>query len=307
MENNYHETRKYRCLVENEHFLSEELYLTMCGVEACLPGKGFGPVVREGYHLHVIISGRGCLEVEGCHTELHAGQMFIEKPGEMTFYHADLEAPWAYCWMTFRGSRAAALVKTIGFEDGLNSIDCNIDPMRFYRVAERLLSHPEPTLSACFRRYSLLNEYIALMLESASAGQKNRSNPLLRGGADYMDYARDYIRLNYAAISVADVASHLGISRSHLARLFKKNMDCSPNDYLKYMRMVRGAWLLTNTGLSIQEVSSSVGYEDQLTFSKAFKKVYGVSPKYYREMPPEDRRVLKGIGNTTDGDGDIET
>ena len=33
---------------------------------------------------------------------------------------------------------------------------------------------------------------------------------------------------------------------------------------------------------SVKEISMSVGYEDQLTFSKAFKKKFGMSPKNYR-------------------------
>lgn len=41
---------------------------------------------------------------------------------------------------------------------------------------------------------------------------------------------------------------------------------------------------LENSQNSIQEISISVGYTDTFTFSKAFKKYSGFSPKGYRQM-----------------------
>ena len=306
MENFYYETKKYRCLVEYGHFPSEELYLSMCGVESCLAGKGFGPVAREGYHLHVILSGRGLLTVEGREYELRAGQMFIEKPGELTAYRADLENPWSYCWMTFGGAFAHRLAAAAGFTLGVNALDCNIDPLKFYRVADSVLTHQELSIAGSLRRFGLMNEYLALAVDSAAAGSdtKGRQFFLVRNGDEYMDYAVDFIRRNYAAISVTDIAAYLGISRSHLTRLFKSSMNCSPSEFLMHIRMERSAWLLANTAMSVQEISNIIGYEDQLTFSKAFKKVFDVSPKYYRAMAPENRKTLKAIEPKTTQDGD---
>lgn len=297
MEKFYFETKKYRCLVEYGHFPTEELYLSMCGVESCLPGKGFGPVVREGYHLHVIISGKGILRVEDREYELRAGQMFIEKPGELTLYRADMELPWSYCWMAFGGACAQSLVASAGFTAGINVLESNVDPLRFFKLADETLSQQELSISGSLRRFGYLNQFLALAVDSAAASPQNRvkQNYLLSGREEYMNYALDFIRRNYAAVSVTDVAAYLGISRSHLTRLFNSSLGCSPGEYIMNLRMQRSAWLLANTAMPIQEISMSIGYEDQLTFSKAFKKVYDVSPKYYREQPPENRKVLRRI------------
>ena len=53
--------------------------------------------------------------------------------------------------------------------------------------------------------------------------------------------------------------------------------------FLIDFRMHKAASLLVGTADTVKEISMAVGYEDQLTFSKAFKKKFGVSPKYYRE------------------------
>lgn len=286
MDNFYHETKKYRCLVEYGRFPSEDFYLSMCGVESCLPGKGFGPVVREGYHLHVVLSGKGYLNVADRHYEVWGGQMFIEKPGELTEYHADEKNPWAYCWMAFGGKSAPSLVEAAGFTSDINVLNCSIDPIQFYNLADSALTHPGLSMADGLRRYGYLSQYIALAIDSAAASDdKKVASYLLNRGSDaYIDYALNYIRNNYAAISVTDIAAYLGISRSHLTRLFRQKLDCTPSEYLMKTRMDQAARLIKDTDLSVQEVSDIVGYEDQLTFSKAFKKVFGLSPKYYRQQ-----------------------
>ena len=40
--------------------------------------------------------------------------------------------------------------------------------------------------------------------------------------------------------------------------------------------------LLKLTSLSIADVGSAVGYENQLHFSRAFKNIYGVAPREWR-------------------------
>ena len=96
---NYSETPVYRILVEHSPRQSDELYLTLCGVEQCRPNKERECRVRDGYHLHVILSGNGVLEANGCATRLHEGQLFLIKPGEKIAYHPDPQNPWTYCWM----------------------------------------------------------------------------------------------------------------------------------------------------------------------------------------------------------------
>lgn len=52
--------------------------------------------------------------------------------------------------------------------------------------------------------------------------------------------------------------------------------------FLIDFRMHKAASLIAGTTDSIKEISKSVGYEDQLSFSKAFKKKFEMSPKNYR-------------------------
>ena len=101
----------------------------------------------------------------------------------------------------------------------------------------------------------------------------------------YVEQARKYIEKNYSyPVTVEDVAVYVGISRSHLFRSFKLYMGKAPKEYLSEYRIEKACSLLKETSLSISAVAYSVGFDNNLYFSKVFKKYRKVSPSVYREL-----------------------
>lgn len=277
----FYETKRYRCL-EYRQKQTEDLYLTLCGVEKCAPGTSFHAHTRSGYHLHVILSGKGTLTIRGKVQTLHFGQMFMTKPGEECWYGPDDDDPWTYCWMTFDGNNARSYAENCGFKDGINWQDCYVEHQEFYLLVQRILERPELNLANDLLRLGILLEYLSLAVES-----NYKSAEVVRHHHEYapdvyVNHALDFIRYNYATIKVNDVAKYIGINRSYLTNIFKKKMGVSPQEYLLQFRLNRGCQLLLETRLSIQEIAQKIGYENPLTFSKMFKSVYGVSPRNYR-------------------------
>ena len=80
-----------------------------------------------------------------------------------------------------------------------------------------------------------------------------------------------------------DVAAYVGISRSHLFRSFQTYLGKSPKEYLSEYRIKQACHLLKETDLSVSAIAYSVGFENNLYFSKAFKKQKRVSPSEYRK------------------------
>ena len=295
---NYTETSAYRVLVEHNRRQSDELYLTLCGVEQCRPDKERESRIRDGYHLHVILSGYGIVETERGSARLREGQFFLVKPGEKITYYPDPQNPWNYCWMSFSGARASALMREAGYVEGVNWMESHVDVSKFYRLCNAALDTPQLTLAAATKRLGLLLQFIALAIESRECERKNRNQRAHRplyNKQDYIRYAIDFIHNNYSSMTLTDVSNYLGINYNYFSAIFKRSQGISPSEYLLRVRMRQSSQMLANLTMDIQAVSNYVGYADSLTFSKAFKRFFGVSPKFYREMPPEVRPVFDTI------------
>ena len=76
-------------------------------------------------------------------------------------------------------------------------------------------------------------------------------------------------------------AENFHISPSSLRRAFISRLGVSPIQYLTELRMKRAVELLINSTLSIREISTECGYEDEKYFSRVFKKKYGYPPSAF--------------------------
>jgi len=82
--------------------------------------------------------------------------------------------------------------------------------------------------------------------------------------------------------TVASLASDAGVSRAALARRFNQLVGEPPMTFLTGWRMALAADLLLESDVTVGAVARQVGYGSPFTFSTAFKRVYGVSPRAYR-------------------------
>ena len=95
-------------------------------------------------------------------------------------------------------------------------------------------------------------------------------------------YMRDHLQEN---LTLTRIAREAGLSASSLNAVFKECVKCAPMDYYINMKMDKACYLLCNTDMHIYQVAQYLGYDNQYYFSRAFKKVLGVPPKKYKEMP----------------------
>lgn len=79
---------------------------------------------------------------------------------------------------------------------------------------------------------------------------------------------------------IDDVVKRSGWSKWHLQRVFKEETGTTLGDYL-FSRRMKAARDMVLTGRSLIVVADLVGYVDQSSFQRAFKRQYGVSPKQY--------------------------
>ena len=93
----------------------------------------------------------------------------------------------------------------------------------------------------------------------------------------------DYIQLHVEEkISLEQLAARLGYSQYYLSRKFKEEVGNSINDYIKAAKCERAKLLLSNTDLSIQEITKTLNFCNRTHFSKTFQQIEGVTPVQYR-------------------------
>ncbi len=83
--------------------------------------------------------------------------------------------------------------------------------------------------------------------------------------------------------TVESLAAAAGMSRSAFAARFKELLGQTPLEYVTEWRMQKALVLLKQEEKKLVEVALSVGYESDAAFSKAFKRVVGVTPGEYRQ------------------------
>ena len=125
-----------------------------------------------------------------------------------------------------------------------------------------------------------------LIMDALIQGSSNKKR--LQGGKLSRFYAQEalsFIEQNYALpITVEDMANRCNLDRSYFGKVFKDMIGQSPQDFLIRYRMSKATSLLTSTSLSIGDISVQVGYPNQLHFSRAFRNIYGMSPRQYRQQ-----------------------
>lgn len=233
----------------------------LTGSEVCESCHSVGPLVRDHYLIHYVIKGTGVFsDATGDHT-VKAGQIFLIRPGELFSYIADKEDPWSYVWVGFNGAlaeRLNALTDTV--------IDYREDTFFDLRRVADMTSMREEFVT------SKIYEIICVLFG------KQEQKP------HYVGQAKNYIRVNYMSPITADsVAANVGVSLRYLTRLFKDSTGSGVQDYLISTRLNHAKRLLSQ-GLSVNETAFQSGFNDAFHFSKAFKKVIGISPSEYKKQ-----------------------
>ncbi|MBR3769338.1 MAG: AraC family transcriptional regulator [Lachnospiraceae bacterium] len=277
-----YETENYHCLgnLNNDNV---DLRLIYCGYEDCEAGHRYGPNRREAYVLHVVVKGKGKLEIGTKVYCLTEGDAFLLKPNEEAWYTADCGDPWTYMWIGFQGMKAGECVVNAGFDNDNHVIHGVNHEVLLGYVMEMLKAH-SLSYGNSLRRCAYLQMFFAELIEQYQQSVQGIENLENIPGAEQVKRLMIYIAEHYnEKIRINEVAHEMGINRCYLSSAFKRLTGCSPTEYLIQVRMEKAKSLLTKTNYSISRIASEVGYSDQLAFSRMFKRRFGESPKKYRE------------------------
>ncbi len=245
-----------------------------CGHQRCFGPYETRPCIRPSYVLHLILHGRGSFCSEGQSWTLKEGDGFLIVPDKVVTYQADRDEPWEYAFISFDGTDAPCLMQACG----LNAESPVYRPAQVQMAQTVLLK----ILSMVQGRASSLALHGAFMelLDTMLPHSADRQHT----GNEYLNASIAFIDQSYAyPMTIGDIARRIGVDRTYLFRLFKKETGMSPQEYLRNYRLKKAQALLRTTTLTLDMVAGSTGLGDASHLSKLFREAYGCSPGAYRQ------------------------
>lgn len=256
----------------------EDLRFFEIGHQNCHSDYGYGPIIRDKYILHYVLSGKGELHLNGKITPIHPKQAFIIPPGVPGYYKADTENPWTYIWIQFHGPKATEMLQKAGLTGKSPVFTPNDCWQEMEDCLWDIINEPDAEYACMGRLY----EFFQLMINYSS--QPPKAKKKVDPSSEYVRRVIHYISEKYSEpIHIQEIADYCGLDRAYLSKLFKEATGYTPQRYLINYRINKAKQLLENTDLPIQHVSYSVGYSDPLAFSKFFRQEAGMSPTQYRK------------------------
>jgi AraC-like DNA-binding protein len=249
------------------------------GCERCRPGYQIDRSDFPFYSIEFVARGKGTLSLMRRQYSLSPGKVFSYGPGVPHVITTDPDAPLVKYFVDFKGPGAGRMLSQYGLSPG-TAIQVT-SPEAILRVFDDLIGNGEtdsrysPLLCA-----TILQQLILKIAETAATHEAHTT-------AAFSTYqtCRDFIRTNCLTIrSLGQVANQCRIDAAYLCRLFRRFDDQSPYQYLLRLKMTAAAQRLGAPDTRVKEVAYELGFRDAFHFSRAFKKVFGVSPDAFRKL-----------------------
>ena len=231
------------------------------------------------YSVEFVARGKGTLTLDGRKHALSPGKVFAYGPGVSHLITTDPDDRLVKYFVDFTGPNASRILRKYGPAPG-QAVQVT-SPDVILRIFDDLIKNGEtdsrysPLLCATIVQQLILKIAETTVLEEVQTS------------AAFSTYqkCREFIRNNCLALrNLEDVAEQCHIDTSYLCRLFKRFDNQSPYQYLMRLKMNAAAQRLHAPDALVKKVAYELGYADPFHFSRAFKKVFGVSPETFKSL-----------------------
>lgn len=251
-----------------------------CGYFQCGPQYKLKRVAERYFILYVLKGIGFIVDESGEKVALQAGDVMMYKPHRYQDISVDMEQPMTYAGLIFNGHFFDQLLKDshLAAQQKI-SIGVNMELITAFRtLISEMLTLPEEQddriLAQCLGIIAEINRMIrTAYLKKDISGHSQRC----------VEQAAAYIRQNYSKkITLDELEEQTGLSKSWINELFKRAYNITPIQFQLRERLEQAKILLADNSISIGQISSRLGFNDQFYLSKMFKRYTGMSPKEYR-------------------------
>ena len=228
------------------------------------------------YIIEYIISGSGILEYDGKAMHVEAGDVWILHKGNKSYtYYPDDKNLWNKIYINLDGTLINNLILSYSltdahlfkgfknqqlFEDIFDTLN-NATPPRYESIV----------LNFCIKLHEILQKCYIL----------NSTKHAVSAGKIRRIIENNVLNPNFNMKYLADI---MFTSQANIINIFKKEYDTTPLKFYNKLRIDYACNLLTNSKLSIMEISNTLNFNDQHYFSNFFKKQLKISPYEYRNL-----------------------
>ncbi len=234
----------------------------------------------QGYLWHQIFfcgEGSGILEYDNNSVSIRAGDYFFLPKDYPHCYYPE-EDNWDIRWVAFDGSACDDTLDKL-FMTKPAVISCAEDTTIEKLFDKMIASQETDILYSDYICSGYVYEYIIRFhryMDSEADSGKSRQMSMLLPALRYMNenFQRD--------ISMTELSDMMGITPQHFCRIFRKNMNMRPNEYLTEIRLDEAKRLMSDSTVSVSEAAERSGFRDAGYFSTVFRKHIGMPPSEYR-------------------------
>ena len=231
----------------------------------------------DEFQLVLITQGQGQFQSKStARTHVYSGMAFLLFPGEWHMYQPDQSTGWQELWVGFRGLDAERLMTRFFAKETavveVGQLDALKDTM------DQLLHWvPQPIAG----RDQIAASHIPLALAFLRAGYTPENHTTQNESQRIILAKSELLQNIYGRTDLDALATKLGMSYSSFRSSFKRHTGYAPREFENRMKLNRSRDLLLQEGKSVSETASILGYTSVYYYSRAFKKLFGRSPKQW--------------------------
>lgn len=240
------------------------------------PGGFCGPRIQRDFQLVTLHSGSCRVELDGEQHDIPTGYTCLLNPDHIEYYlfdqHRETNHSWCAISPRLMPEHMQAVLRDAHFMvpssetiDKLLSLGCYLtanDNQHFRNVIESI-------------SFAIFNEY--LNISTSMEQQKDVDASATKA----MNYMEEHYPEQDCIIKCHE---HAGVSRNTLINKFKDAVQMTPSKYLWKLRTEKGIALLTDTGLTINEIAYRCGFKNPFHFSRKVTELQGKSPREIRKQ-----------------------
>lgn len=240
------------------------------------------PHYHEHFEMCYVDEGQGWFAIDDCFYPVKQGDVFLTLPGEVHHGGAAGEAPFRLYYIGFQLERLSTLeldYYQLGsyrvVSDTGRQIKALFDEIFFEELQQRR-SYALEMVQSLFLRLLVTLLRIYEQSKQIQLEQPAVFSPALKAVLQSLHMERG----SYPTIEA--LALQVNLSRSHLAREFKRAMGVSLGYYMRSVSLQSARFYLRETSESVSSIAERLHFSSIHTFSIFFKRHTGMSPQQYR-------------------------